>query len=230
MKIRLHLKIFVFIAIFIATRQIEIYGILMLFALFHELGHMLAGILLGFKPNSLEIMPLGLSVGFENKLENYNKKIKKGTLLTLKKIIIAASGPFTNLVFIIIFLLFPISFFEINRDIVIYANILIAIFNLIPIYPLDGGRIAKGILHILFGRREACRYSNMISNVTISVLTAITSIIILNLKNISILLILAYLWYLVISENKKYRTKQKIYEKIKNIEKTDKAIVYEVKN
>lgn len=230
MKIRLHLKIFVFIAIFIATRQIEIYGILMLFALFHELGHMLAGILLGFKPNSLEIMPLGLSVGFENKLENYNKKIKKGTLLTLKKIIIAASGPFTNLIFIIIFLLFPISFFGINRNLVIYSNILIAIFNLIPIYPLDGGRITKGILHILFGRREAYRYSNMISNVTISVLTAITSIIILNLKNIAILLILAYLWYLVISENKKYRTKQKIYEKIKNIEKTDKAIVHEVKN
>ena len=225
MKIRLHLKIFVFIAIFIATRQIEIYGILMLFALFHELGHMLAGILLGFKPNSLEIMPLGLSVGFENKSENYNKKIKKGTLLTLKKIIIAASGPFTNLIFIIIFLLFPISFFGINRDIVIYANILIAIFNLIPIYPLDGGRIAKDILHILFGRRDAYRYSNMISNVTISVLTAITSIVILNLKNIAILLILAYLWYLVIAENKKYRTKQKIYEKIKNIEKTDKATV-----
>ena len=102
MKIRLHLKIFVFIAIFIVTRQIEIYGILMLFALFHEIGHMLAGILLGFKPNSLEIMPLGLSIGFESKLENYNRKIKKGTLLTLKKIIIAASGPLTNLLFIIV--------------------------------------------------------------------------------------------------------------------------------
>ena len=225
MKIRLHLKIFVFIAIFIVTRQIEIYGILMLFALFHELGHMLAGILLGFKPNSLEIMPLGLSVGFESKVENYNKKIKKGTLLTLKKIIIATSGPLTNLLFIIVFLLFPISFFGISRDIVIYANILIAIFNLIPIYPLDGGRIAKGILHILFGRKEAYRYSYMISNVTISILTAISSIVILNLKNIAILLILAYLWYLVISENKRYRTKQKIYEKIKNIEKTDKATV-----
>jgi len=40
-RIRLHLKLFIFIAIFILTRQIEIYGMLMLFALFHELGHML---------------------------------------------------------------------------------------------------------------------------------------------------------------------------------------------
>lgn len=225
MKIRLHLKIFVFIAIFIVTRQIEIYGILMLFALFHELGHMLAGIILGFKPNSLEIMPLGLSIGFENKLENYNKKIKKGTLLTLKKIIIAISGPITNLIFIILFLIFPISFLRINRELILYANILIAIFNLIPIYPLDGGRIAKGILHILFGRKEAYRYSYMISNITISVLTAISSIVILYLKNIAILFILAYLWYLVIVENKRYKTKKEIYEKIKNIENTDKAIV-----
>lgn len=225
MKIKLHLKIFVFIAIFIVTRQIEIYGILMLFALFHELGHMLAGIILGFKPNSLEIMPLGLSIGFENKLENYNKKIKKGTLLTLKKIIIAISGPITNLIFIILFLIFPISFLRINRELILYANILIAIFNLIPIYPLDGGRIAKGILHILFGRKEAYRYSYMISNITISVLTAISSIVILYLKNIAILFILAYLWYLVIVENKRYKTKKEIYEKIKNIENTDKAIV-----
>ncbi len=223
MKIRLHLKIFVFIAIFIVTRQIEIYGILMLFALFHELGHMLAGIIFGFKPKSLEIMPLGLSIEFESKSENYNKKIKKGTLLTLKKTIIAASGPLTNLLFIIIFLVFPISFFGISKDIVIYANILIAIFNLIPIYPLDGGRIAKGILHILFGRKDAYRYTYMISNITISILTAISSIVILNLKNIAILLILAYLWYLVISENKRYRTRQKIYEKVKSIEKTDKV-------
>lgn len=223
MKIRLHLKIFVFIAIFIVTRQIEIYGILMLFALFHELGHMLTGIIFGFKPKSLEIMPLGLSIEFESKSENYNKKIKKGTLLTLKKTIIAASGPLTNLLFIIIFLVFPISFFGISKDIVIYANILIAIFNLIPIYPLDGGRIAKGILHILFGRKDAYRYTYMISNITISILTAISSIVILNLKNIAILLILAYLWYLVISENKRYRTRQKIYEKVKSIEKTDKV-------
>lgn len=223
MKIRLHLKIFVFIAIFIVTRQIEIYGILMLFALFHELGHMLTGIIFGFKPKSLEIMPLGLSIEFESKSENYNKKIKKGTLLTLKKTIIVASGPLTNLLFIIIFLVFPISFFGISKDIVIYANILIAIFNLIPIYPLDGGRIAKGILHILFGRKDAYRYTYMISNITISILTAISSIVILNLKNIAILLILAYLWYLVISENKRYRTRQKIYEKVKSIEKTDKV-------
>ncbi len=186
----------------------------MFFAFIHELGHMLSGILLGFKPESLEIMPFGLSIGFKSKVENYNKKIKNGTLLTLKKIIIAASGPFTNLVFIIIFLIFPISFVGISRELIIYSNILIAIFNLIPIYPLDGGRIINEILHIFLGRRDAYKYTNIISNLTISITTAITSIVILKIKNIAILIILAYLWYLVIKENRRYKNKLKIYKKI----------------
>lgn len=225
MKIRLHLKIFIFIAIFILTRQIEIYGVLMLFAVFHELGHMLAGILLGFKPNSIEIMPVGLSVGFESKVDNYNKKIKNATLLTLKKIIIAASGPITNLIFIALFSFVDFNFFNIDRELIIYSNILIAIFNLISIYPLDGGRIVKGILHILCGREESYEYTNKISNICISLLTAISSIVILYWKNIAILLILGYLWYLVIVENKKYKNKKEIYNRLKDNEEKRETIV-----
>lgn len=226
MKIRLHLKIFIFIAIFILTRQIEIYGILMLFAILHELGHMLAGILLGFKPNSLEIMPLGVAISFESKVDFYNKKIKKASFLTLKKLIIAVSGPLTNLLFIFVFLMFNISPFGIDRELILYANILIAIFNLIPIYPLDGGRIIKGILHIMYGRKEAYEYTNKISNICISILTAISSVGILYWKNIAILLILAYLWYLVIVENKKYKNKQEIYKSLEDVEeKKEKVIV-----
>ena len=224
MKIRLHLKIFIFIAIFIITRQIEIYGILMLFALLHELGHMLVGVILGFKPNSIEIMPFGLSIAFESEVDNYNKKIKNGTLLTLKKIIIAASGPITNCIFILLFSIFDFYFFGIDRELILYANILIAIFNLIPIYPLDGGRIVKGILHIMYGRKEAYKYINIISNICISILTAISSIVILYLKNIAILFILAYLWSLVISENKKYKNKKEIYDRLKQ-ENHEKVII-----
>ena len=83
MRIRIHLKIFIFVLIFLLTNQIKIYGILMLFALIHELGHMLVGILLGFKPTKLEIMPYGVSVGFEIKCEDYNKKVKKMKLFLL---------------------------------------------------------------------------------------------------------------------------------------------------
>lgn len=42
MQIKINLKIFIFLILFILTNQIEIYGILMLFATVHELGHLLA--------------------------------------------------------------------------------------------------------------------------------------------------------------------------------------------
>ena len=216
MKIRIHLKIFIFVLIFILTKQIKIYGILMLFAFLHEIGHMIAGLLLGFKPYNIEIMPVGLSVTFSSNEKNYNTKIKKGMLINIKKAIIALAGPITNIIFIILFLTF--DFGNMNKELIIYSNILIAIFNLIPIYPLDGGRMMKEILCILCGRRKASRYVNTISNACIIIITAISSIAILYLRNIAVIIILVYLWYLVISENRKMRNKEKIYDRLKDIE------------
>ena len=183
----------------------------MFFAFLHELGHLVMGLILGFKPYSLEIMPVGLAISFKAKAENYNKKIKKGALLTLKTIIIAAAGPLTNVILVLFFIICNISFLNIPKELMIYANILIAIFNLIPIYPLDGGRIINGILHIFFGRRNSSIYTNMIANACIIILTIISSIAILYFKNIAILIILGYLWCLVINENRKFASKQKLY-------------------
>lgn len=211
MRIRIHLKIFIFVLIFLLTNQIKIYGILMLFALIHELGHMLVGILLGFKPTKLEIMPYGVSVGFEIKCEDYNKKVKRANMLAIKKLIIALAGPLTNFIITVIFLIINKNLFGIERNLVIYSNILIGMFNLIPIYPLDGGRGIKNILHITLGLKKSYEYTNQISKITICILTGICSITILYIRNVAILLILAYLWYLVIVQNKKYKMKLKAF-------------------
>lgn len=58
MKIKIDLKIFLIMFIFLITNQFKIYWIFMFFVLIHELAHLLAGILLGLKPEKLEIMPL----------------------------------------------------------------------------------------------------------------------------------------------------------------------------
>ena len=77
MKIKINLNIFLFSILFLITNQIEIYALIMIFALIHELGHLLFGVILGFKADTLKIMPLGFCIEFETKVEAYNKKIMK---------------------------------------------------------------------------------------------------------------------------------------------------------
>ena len=135
MTIKLNLNIFLFVLLFLVTNQIEIYALIMTFALIHELGHLLLGVILGFKAETLKVMPLGFCIEFETKVEDYNKKIMKSNILSIKKAIIALGGPLVNLIIILFGIVYNL---EMN---IIYANLLILLFNLIPIYPLDGGRI-----------------------------------------------------------------------------------------
>lgn len=212
MRFRIDLKIFIFLIIFYFTKQIEIYTMIMLFALIHEIGHLLMGLLMGMKPEKIELMPFGVSISFKIKVEEYNKKIKKGNLLEIKKIVIALAGPLTNFIIIIIANNLKIDIFK--SLMIIYTNFLIMIFNLLPIYPLDGGRILKGILHINFGIRTTEFYINIISKIMVAIITILSSILILYVHNVAILFIDLYLWYLVLKENVKYKKREEIYNKI----------------
>ena len=212
MRFRIDLKIFIFLILFYFTKQIQIYAMIMIFVIIHELGHLLAGILMGMKPEKIEITPFGVSISFKIKVNEYNKKIRNGNLLEIKKIIVALAGPITN--FIIILIASNSKLDLIKSMLIIYTNFLIMIFNLLPIYPLDGGRVVKGILHIIFGKRKSEKYINTISKITIIIITAISSILILYIHNISIFLINMYLWYLVIKEDLKYKKREEIYKKI----------------
>ena len=211
MNIKLNLNIFLFVILFFVTNQLEIYALVMIFALIHELAHLICGVILGFKPDTLKIMPLGFSIEFETKIEDYNKKVGKSNMLSVKKILIALAGPMINLIIVIIGLILKID----NN--VIYSNFLIFLFNLIPVYPLDGGRIIKNLFKIWFGNRKANKYINLISNIYIICLTMLSSILILIYKNIAILAILTFLWVMVIRENIRNNTYNKIY---KTIDKT----------
>lgn len=155
------------------------------------------------KPSKIEIMPFGLSVSFKLQTKDYNKKIFKANLLEFKKIIVAISGPITNILIILGTLFLNISF--IPKNIAIYANIIIMIFNLLPIYPLDGGRILKSIVHIIYGGKTAKIITNKIANITMIIITFASSIGIFYFKNIAIFLVIMFLWWLVICENKKYK-------------------------
>lgn len=213
MKIRIDLKIFIFAILFYLTKQIEIYALLMIFALLHECGHLISGLILKFKPEKINIMPMGVSISFKIPIDDYNIKIKNANLLSIKKIIIALSGPIINIIIAIILIFFDFNLDEIKRLNIIYANIIICIFNLLPIYPLDGGRILKQIIKIKYGVINSIKYTNKIQNIIMILVTIISSIAIYYFKNISILFIIIYLWILVINENRRYKIRSKIYSR-----------------
>ncbi|MFB5678513.1 site-2 protease family protein [Paenibacillus terreus] len=108
--------------------------------LIHELGHAAAAALLGVRVVSIQLLPFGGVAEVED----------RGCLPAWKEIIIALAGPLQNGLMILALLLLK-SFYWVNNDFAAYAihgNIIIALFNLLPILPLDGGKIVQALLSL----------------------------------------------------------------------------------
>lgn len=207
LKIEINLKIILLMILIVILSKIEIYILFILFIMCHELSHMIIGMILGFKPKVLKLNPLGVSIEFYNYEEN--SRVNRW-----KRIVTYLAGPMINFILTILFYFIKIDILLKTK--IIYTNILIGIFNLIPILPLDGGKILKEILRIFYNHKIASVFMIYITKTVLIILTLTYSIAIFQIKNITIFLLIIYLWYLYIIEEKKERLIIRVYETIEN--------------
>ena len=128
---------FFYIVMFISfiTGNIRDYLVFTSIIFVHELGHIFSGFMFSWKISRVIILPFG-------GLTIFDKFINTSLL---EEFVVAISGPLFQIVFFFILN----RFFSLSRS-VIYFNYVLLVFNLLPIYPLDGSKVMYVFLCLLF--------------------------------------------------------------------------------
>jgi len=115
----------------------------------HETAHVMMARLLDLRVNEIELLPFGGAVRIESLVE----------LSPRDEALIAAAGPLSNIVLLTGYLAFrSLNVLSLeNQDVFIQANLAIAGFNLLPVLPLDGGRMLRAVLSREMGIKKATR-------------------------------------------------------------------------
>lgn len=114
----------------------------------HELGHIFAARAFGIGTTGLTLYPFG-------GIARLTREARSG----LEEIVVAAAGPAVN---VVLGGLAAIAFVFLGETVIgplaltaLYVNLAMGLFNLVPAYPMDGGRIFRGVLWPYLGKVKA---------------------------------------------------------------------------
>jgi Zn-dependent protease/CBS domain-containing protein len=135
--------------------------------LLHELGHSLAAIKLGGKVQSITLLPIGGMAHISEMPEKPREEF-----------LISAAGPMVNIIIAGILWLYlaisPGNIADMEFEVItannfifmlLAANLFIVAFNLIPAFPMDGGRLFRSALSIKMDRLKATRIAKDIGQI-----------------------------------------------------------------
>lgn len=115
-------------------------------ALLHESGHIFCAAKMGFRCERIKIMPYGAAAMCDVEGIRAGDEIK-----------LALAGPAVNAAICValagLWWFFPETY--VYTDTVMHANIAMLTVNMLPAYPLDGGRVAACVFRKLFSKRAA---------------------------------------------------------------------------
>ncbi len=160
MKIRLHPLFFVLVLVLVFMGQ----GLVILWSLLalilHETGHGVVSRSRGFVLRDMSLMPYGAELSTSDILD------KKSSIL------IALAGPMVSLVVALLTLglwwLYP-ALYSMTEPF-FYANLSLFVFNILPIYPLDGSRIVLGCAKNRSLAVKVLKISGLLSSIALVVL------------------------------------------------------------
>ena len=181
MKITVHP---LFIALGIATAifgGLPIYLIYALTALLHECGHIFCAARMGFKCEKISLMPYGAAAICST--EGIRAK---------DEILLALAGPAVNALLCVgtagLWWFYPVTYAY--TDTVFQANAVMLFVNLLPAYPLDGGRATGALLSIFMLKK---RVKIILRAISICISIAIIFIFFFAVGNITFLIFAAFL-------------------------------------
>lgn len=134
-KIHFHPALLLFIIISVLTGTFVELFILFSIVLFHELGHYLMAVKFNWRIRKIMLWIFGGVMDTE----------EHGTRPIYEEMLVICAGPFQHLIlqFIIVIVSEAHLFSQSILDLLFYYNTVIFLFNLLPIFPLDGGKLVQ---------------------------------------------------------------------------------------
>lgn len=162
--------------------------------LVHELFHLFSALIMNVRVKSIIILPFGMTLRLDERVIRCPKK----------EILIAAAGPFSNLLMLICAeYVLKTQGGNLNLLIFIVANWSVLLLNLIPVPPLDGGRILRAIAIYRSGLVAASRNMYKISRIFVVIICSLGIVLmIISKSNPSLCVIGAFLIFSLVEEKR----------------------------
>lgn len=198
MKIHLFTYLYLLLALLVGY---DSYVCFLLFSFLHEIGHYLIAYFLKFEIDGMVVLPFGAFLS----LNDFGKH------KVIDEILVVISGPLINLVMMLLF----------YDTYLAKINLFILVFNLLPIYPLDGSKLLLLVMSYFVDYYRCFKLQIFISYIMLLCFCFIVDdigsyilLVYLGFNLYKYLKIYRYILYCVVINDNKNKGRYKINEKL----------------